>query len=293
MADFQRALVVVGIILFIAAGIGALFLLFSGFMQQGDKIAVVDLTGEISAGSSASPSIMREVFQDLKDDPSVVGVVLRIDSGGGGVIETKEIARSLTELAQEKPVVAYIGNIGASGAYYIAVHANKTMADEDSLVGSIGVISTYMVYKNLLEEKLGINTTVIKSGEFKDIGSPYRYMTDEEKQQLQGIVDTVHQEFLSLIIEKRGLTQQAIETIDTAGIFLGSTALQLGLVDSLGGVEDAIEEARTLAGSPDAEVMHIDESEYSGSDMYYSIGRGLGDSLASKIDLSKEPLQFS
>lgn len=297
MNEFQKVLIALGIVLFVTVGIATLIFLFTGFAFYGETVAVIDLTGEISDadpifGTSVSASVMSGIFEDAADDDSVVAVVLDIDSGGGGVVETKEIARSLSELAAEKPVVARIGDIGASGAYYVATHADLIVADEDSLVGSIGVISVYSIYKDLLEEKLGINTTVIKSGRFKDIGSPYRSITPEEEARLQEIVDAVHREFLDVVVANRALSGPQTERIETGDIFLGSEALDIGLVDHTGGLEDAIDIARALADSPDAGVMHVDESEYYGAqDLLYSVGRGLGDSLTARLDPSGSVLE--
>jgi protease-4 len=166
------------------------------------------------------------------------------------------------------------------------------MADPDSLVGSIGVISTYMIYQNLLEEKLGINMTVIKSGEYKDIGSPYRQMTPEEQQRMQEIVDSVYKEFIQVITSKRTINQDSLDEISTGAIFLGSKAVELGLLDSTGSFDDALEKARELSKSPDAEPYYVRSSDYLQSDLYYRLGKGVGDSLASKLEISKGELSF-
>ncbi len=292
MNEVLKIFVILGVVLFILAGVATLMFLFSGIFLSGDTIAVIDMSGDIAENGQINAALMNEMFKDAADDPSVVAVILRINSGGGAVVETKEIARSLSALSSEKPVVAYISEVGASGAYYVAAHADFIVADEDSLVGSIGVISTYTSYQNLLEDKLGINTTVLKSGKFKDIGSPYRDMTEEEKQNLQAIVDTVHSEFMDVIVSNRGLTRQAISEVNTSNIFLGSKALQLGLVDYNGGFDTALAIAQQASDSPDAEPKYLSSSDYQDADLYYSIGRGVGDSLASKIDLSKGQLEF-
>ena len=287
MNEPQKILVVIGIALFLLVGIAMLLFLFTGFFfEYGERIAVIELSGDIS-----STGAMREMFEEAAEDPSIVGVVLDINSGGGGVIETKEVDSSVAKLAGLKPVVAYIGDVGASGAYYVATSADYIMADEDSLIGSIGVISTYTVYKDLLEEKLGINTTVIKSGEFKDLGSPYRAMTDLEKQRLQEIVDTVHDRFIATIASRRGLSDSALRRSETADIFLGDEALELGLVDYLGGFDDAVDLVRQLSHYEYAEPYFMESEDHQGADIYYDIGRGVGDSLASRIDLSSAPLE--
>ncbi len=289
--DLQKILVILGIFFFILIGISLMAFLFFPLLPSSEKyIGVVDLDGEISFSSTASlnPYSIRNMLEDLKNDSNAVGVILNINSGGGGVVESKEIARSVLSLSEKKPVVAYISGVGASGAYYIAAHANYIIADEDSIVGNLGVVSVYTVYKNLLEDKLGINVTVIKSSEYKDIGSPYRSMKEEETQRLQEIVNTINDEIVSEIQKKRGLSRAAIEEIKTGMIFLGSEALQLGLVDELGGMELAAEKIRTVTNTPDAKIKYIERSKYTEEDpykssLYYSLGLGIGDSLYKHI----------
>ncbi len=301
MNTSQKLLVIIGIALFLLIGIAMLLFLFTGFafeVSSGDRIAVIDMYGEISGSepmldSSISAPEMRRRFEEAEDDPSVVGVVLRINSGGGEVIESKEIARIVEEFPEDRPVVAYLQDVAASGAYYVASAADYIIADEDSLVGSIGVISTYLVYEELLEDKLGINVTVLKSGKFKDIGSPYRQITGEEKERLQEIIDQIHERFLDIIAARRGLSQSDIERIETGGIFLGSEAVGIGLVDSLGGFNDAIGVVKTLTKcDPDAELCYLDEEEDPNTERFYSLGRGLGDSLASRLELSRFSLEY-
>jgi len=296
MNDLQKVFVMLGIILFLMAGVATLLFLFGGALSfGGPTIAVIDFSGEIADSDAAgyiSASMLRDMLKDAEEDSGVVAVILKINSGGGGVIESKEMARAVEKFAESKPIVAYIGDVGASGAYYVAAHTDYILSDEDSLLGSIGVISTYTNYQELLEEKLGINTTVIKSGEFKDIGSPYRQMTEEEKARMQEIVDTVYKEFIGVIASRRALTQEMVERVGNGDLFLGSEALTVGLVDATGSFDDAVEKARQLSDSPDAEPSYVDESSYYYTDIYYQMGRGFGDSLASRMQLSDGALKL-
>lgn len=295
--EIEKILAILGIIFFIVIGFSVLMLLvLSGFdiSISGNRIAVINLEGTISSsGDLFSDTItarfMNDLFEEVGDDPSIVGVILKIDSGGGAVVASKEIARGLEKLREKKPVVSWIGSIGASGAYYIISASDVIVADEDSIVGGIGVISTYSIYKDLLEEKLGINTTVIKSGKFKDMGSPYRAITEEEKERLQEIVDIVHEEFLQYIWANRGLTRAAISEIKEGGIYLGSEALELGLVDEVGGFDTALEIVRYLAGTPDAEPYYIEEEYYLADlmELSYGVGRGIGDSLSESLETNQ------
>jgi signal peptide peptidase SppA, 36K type len=228
-----------------------------------------------------------ELFEDAARQEDIVGVVLRVNSGGGSIVETKEVARRMGKLRGEKPVVAWIGEVGASGAYYVAAHTDYIMADEDAMVGSIGVISVLQNYQDLFEDKLGINTTVVKSGEYKDMGSPYRAMTEEEEERFQEIVDTVHEEFMQVISARRGLSAGQREEVGTSKLFLGSEALKLGLVDRTGGFFDAVDYVKTAAGYPGAEPYYMEPYGSGGLlGLSYGMGRGLGDSLRGEIDPS-------
>jgi len=285
----EKIVIVLGILLFMVLGLFVLFaLLGGGFDIDDEQIALIRLEGEIGASDDlfsfgVSSEDMKALFDEARQDDSIKAVVLAIDSPGGGVVETKEIARSLDKLAAEKSVVVWVGSVGASGAYYVASFADHIVADSDSLVGSIGVISIYSIYKDLFEEKLGINTTVIKSGEYKDIGSPFRAMTDEEREMLQEIVDEVNERFIQTLIVNRGLSEDQVAELREANLMLGTKALELGLVDELGGLDDAVAVARLYASAPDAELVTLEEgdlfSELFGMSYAYSVGRGIGDSI--------------
>lgn len=292
MNSLQKVLMIIAILLFLAIGLLVLLLLFGGAMVSSAAVAVIPLHGEISDDydTGINSKAVIEVLEAAADDSSVVAIVLDIDSAGGGVVASKEIARSIAKLSSEKPVVARVGDSCASGAYYIASFSDAIIADSDSIVGSIGVISTYQNYRELFEDKLGINTTVIKSGDFKDMGSPYRGMSEVEEQRLQEIVDAIHEEFLATVAANRNLVPGGLEMISTGNIFLGSEAVGLGLVDELGGLDYAVSHAAELSGNPDAKAHFVDSKSSSENDPYYSIGRGLGDAFMTKMSSSSEGL---
>jgi protease-4 len=298
--DLKAIFLILGILLFIVVGISVMMFLFFGGagFQYGDRIAVIEISGSISSGDpllsdNVNAQELGDLFEEAREDDSVMGVVLRINSGGGGVVETKEVVRALEKLSDEKTVISWIGDVGASGAYYIAAYTDYIIADEDAMVGSIGVISVFQNYKDLMEEKLGINTTVIKSGEFKDMGSAYRAMTEDEKERFQEIVDKVHKEFLDTVIEKRNLGFREVEEIEDGQIFLGSEALGLSLVDATGGFGDALDFIRVLENKPDAEPYYMGAGGY--DDLLgfsYGLGRGIGDSLGERFNLKEMPLKW-
>jgi len=140
-----------------------------------------------------------------------------------------------------------MGNVGASGGYYIAVASNKIMANPGTLTGSIGVVMKFSKVKELLR-KIGVESEVVKSGAFKDIGSPFRDMRPEERRLLEGVIQNVHQQFVQVVSKGRGLSREAVEKIADGRIFSGEQAKQLGLIDELGSFEDAVELIKKMTG---------------------------------------------
>ncbi len=291
MKTFQKALVIAGIAAFLIVGLAVMLFLFAGMsFSATEYVGVIDISGEIE-GSVAFDWESKSVYQlleEARDDPSVAAIVLRINSGGGGVIPSKELASAVSDVSLYKPVVTYVRCIAASGAYYVAAHSDYIVSDEDSMVGSVGVLSTFVSYEELLEDKLGVEVTTIKSGEFKDLGSPYRNLTEAEAERVQELVDKTHRRMLDDIVLLRGLSPSQRGTIDEAGIFLGDEALALGLVDSLGSMDSAVEIAGQMADSPKAEMYRMGPSD-SGQDIYYSLGLGIGDALAAKLEAEALP----
>lgn len=228
---------------------------FNEFPVVGNRIAIIPIKGEITMDECPSTIFGRvqcaqfdevdAMIKNAENDPSVKAILLDINSGGGEVVASREMMNSVRNC--KKPVVARIGEVGASGAYYVASAADRIVADRDSIVGSIGVIMTIRHYYGLLE-KIGINVTVIKAGKSKDIGSPYREMTKDEKTLLRDMINKVYYDFISDIAENRNLSISYVENISDGSLYIGSDALDLGLIDYLGGKEKAIETAAELGG---------------------------------------------
>ena len=234
------------IIIFIV-GIGLLFfLLIARTLVQstpiGDKVAVIDVTGTISR----TETIIDQIHQ-YRDDQAIKAIVLRINSPGGSVAPVQEIYSELKKL--EKPIVVSMGSTAASGGYYIAAIADEILANPGTLTGSIGVIMQFTKLKGLYE-KVGLEQQVVKSGKFKDTGSPVRDMTDEERELLQVTLDDVHNQFIDAIFEGRQahLTREEIVALADGRIFSGQQALEHKLVDQLGNLPDAIDRAGELGG---------------------------------------------
>jgi protease-4 len=237
---------------------------FNNFPLVGQKVAIIPVKGEITSGGCggniltggtecADVSTIEQELTDADKDDSIRAIVLDINSGGGGVIPSKELATAVKN--EKKPVVACIGEEGASGAYYIASAADRIVADRNSITGSIGVIMSFdQVYG--LYKKLGLNVTVIKSGNMKDIGSPYRPMTDGERADLQKMVDEIYSDFVSDVATNRNLSYEYVRSISDGSIYLGRDAKNLGLVDDLGNLDYAVTVASDLgniSGPPSVE----------------------------------------
>lgn len=211
----------------------------------GDRVAVVEIEGLIV---DALP-VVRELQEHL-EDPAVRAVVVRIDSPGGVVGPSQEIYDAIRRLrAKDKPVVASLGAVAASGGYYIASAADRIVANAGTLTGSIGVIMQLAELEGFFK-KVGVRYEVIKSGRYKDIGSFARAMTPEERRLLQGLLDDVYQQFVDAVAEGRGLDREAVLALADGRIFTGRQARGLQMVDALGGLQDAIELAAELGGIP-------------------------------------------
>lgn len=209
----------------------------------GGNVALVKIEGLLVS----SENIVDEL-NDYAEDSSIKAVVMRIDSPGGGVVPSQEIFNAVKHMKQEgKKVVVSMGSVAASGGYYIAAAADKVVANPGTLTGSIGVKMEFANVEKLLD-KIGIKGMVVKAGQYKDIGSPFRDMTEPEKKLLQDVIDDVHSQFIEAVSEGRGLPKEDVAAIADGRIFTGRQALSLKLVDQLGDLEDSIKLAGVLAG---------------------------------------------
>ncbi len=247
-----RRLTVVGLTVFVWLAVLAVFLIaVSAALRSqdgggfGPRVAVVELEGVILD--------VEDLLRDLKahrENALVRAVVIRINSPGGVVGPTQELHDALLRLRKAgKPVVASLGAVAASGGYYTAVAADQIFADPGTLTGSIGVIMQMANLDGLLK-KVGVDYVVIKSGQFKDIGNVSRPMTPEERRVLQTLLDDVHGQFIDAVAAGRKLDRAQVVQFSDGRIFSGAQAKGLGMVDELGGLEEAVERATSLAGLP-------------------------------------------
>jgi protease-4 len=200
------------------------------------EIALVRIQGMLMD----SQNIVRQL-SDYRHNPGVRGILLRIDSPGGAVAPAQEIYSEIMKLrADHKTVYASMGTVAASGGYYIACAADYVLANPGTLTGSIAAV---MVFSNIeeLANKIGVKPVIIKSGKYKDVGSPLRAMNPEERKLLQNVVDDVHQQFVQAVAKGRGLSVSEVNEIADGRIMTGQQALKLKLIDEIGGLEKTLE----------------------------------------------------
>ncbi len=257
-----------------------------------DEIVIIPINGIIATSSSGLPfessnanvdGILKELKR-AKEDSSIKAVILDINSPGGTVVASKELANAVKNL--NKPSVAVIREVGASGAYWIASSANEIIADELSITGSVGVISSYLQFDELMQ-KYGITYERLIAGKYKDLGTPYKNLTLEERNILQSKLDKIHEVFLNDVKKNRKITD--VNKISTGEFFLGLEAKDLGLIDKFGNRETAVEDAKKLANLKNPRIVEFQEKssildllgKISYSNFYY-LGKGIGSQLSIK-----------
>ncbi len=208
----------------------------------GEKVGVIKIEGVIYNAEQTLFALKR-----FREDEDVKSILLRIDSPGGGVGPSQEIYREVLKTRETKKVLVSMGSVAASGGYYIAAGADKIMANPGTITGSLGVIMQYTDFSILLE-KIGLAPVVIKSGEYKDIGSPVRPMEAHEKKLLEDFIAKIHDQFKRDIAKGRDMDMEKVTEVADGRIFTGEEAKELGLVDRLGNMEDAIEWAGREGG---------------------------------------------
>jgi protease IV len=234
-------LLLIGIVFFVVVYGLSLFSSGRSFNLRA-KVGVVLIEGVISDTGEVIGQI-----DEFSDDDSIRAVVLRIDSPGGGVAPSQEIYQSILELREKKKIIASMGSVAASGGYLIASAADRIVANPGSITGSISAVMHFANVEELMK-KVGVRSSVVKSGKFKDIGTPVREMTAEEKALIQGLVDDIYDQFVRTIAENRKIPLEKIIKIADGRIFSGRQAIDLGLVDTLGGLKEAVQLAGKLSG---------------------------------------------
>ncbi len=209
----------------------------------GDKVAVIELNGIITS----SRGIVRQ-FKRYEDDNSIKAIVFRIDSPGGGIAASQEIYEHVRRVRDNgKPIIVSMGSVAASGGYYVALGADSIMAIPGTTTGSIGVIAEFPDFTKLLD-KIGIKMNVVKSGRFKDTGSPYRDLTPQDRQYLQEWINSGYEQFVAAVAKERQMTTERVKELADGRVYSGQQAYELALIDTLGTYEDAIQLAARAGG---------------------------------------------
>ncbi len=271
------------------AGIFTFFLLVAltaGLIRTGtvvvsvsDKIGILEVEGPI-----ADSTLLIQQIKEFRDQDNIKAVVARIDSPGGGVAPSQEIYAELKLLAAEKPLIVSMGSVAASGGYYIAVAGERLFANPGSITGSIGVIMSFPNYRELMG-KVGVQTEVVKSGRFKDVGSATRPFTAADRTLLQVMIDDVHQQFVEAVSEGRHMPIDRLQPFIDGRIFTGRQAKEIGLIDELGTLNDAVKYAAKVAGiDEDSDLVYPEPEKISLIDRYLqgAASRYLGINLTEK-----------
>ena len=257
---------------------------------NGNTVAIIPLQGEIGYDSSNSsesvvtPEMIQNSISQAESDSSVSSIVIDVNSPGGSPVASEEIMNSIK--SSKKPVVVWISDVGASGAYLASSSADKIIASPSSMVGSIGVIMQITDLSKYYQEN-GINISSIKAGQYKDMGADYQPLTTTERNMLQGMVNQDYDHFVDIVSTNRNLTKNYTENIAQGKIYTGTQAKKLKLVDETGGKTVALDEAAKLGGikgsynvitiSPTSNLLNV-INDFS-SMIAYSVGMGIGKNL--------------
>ncbi|MBF0606690.1 MAG: signal peptide peptidase SppA [Candidatus Magnetobacterium sp. LHC-1] len=229
-------------IFIVIAVISLILSLLTNRVVLGDKIALIKVEGIILSSTDTVKEIKK-----YRDDPSIKAIVLSVDSPGGAVVPSAEIYDEVKKTVMKKKVVVSMGSLAASGGYYISSPASKIIANQATITGSIGVIMEMANLSGLMD-KIGVRSEVIKSGRYKDLASLYRGVGKEEREILQGVLDDIHGQFIEAVAEGRKMPFDRVRGIADGRIFTGKQALELGLIDKIGTLQDAIREAADMVG---------------------------------------------
>jgi len=211
-------------------------------LALGDKVGIVEIVGPITGS--------RKIIDQLiayREDGGVKAIVLRIDSPGGAVAPSQEVHQEVIRTRRSKKVVASLGGVAASGGYYIASAADAIVANPGTLTGSIGVVMQFSNLEGLMK-LIGLKTYTFKSGEHKDLGSPFREPTPADEEIVMGVIDSVYNQFLEAVAEGRNMDIEAVREIADGRILSGRQAMDHGLVDHMGNLQDAIDLAAQMGG---------------------------------------------
>lgn len=230
-----------------------------------NKVAVIYASGEINTGESEDDVMgsktISEALEEARKNENVKAVVLRVNSPGGSSLASDIIWREVELLKAVKPVVVSMGNLAASGGYYIACGANKILADENTITGSIGVFGLIPNFKGMLNDKLGITIDTVNTNTYADLASPFRPLKPVEVLYITDLIERIYSDFVNKVSAGRGMTFEQVDSIGQGRVWSGSDALKLGLVDEIGGLSRAIELAAELGEVESYNVLELPEEK--------------------------------
>ena len=274
----------VGLVLGIAMIIVLKVFTPSSNLSFSSKIGVIPIEGAILDSQAITEQLGR-----FRKDKGIKAIILRINSPGGAVGPTQEIYREVLRTVETKKVVASLGGVAASGGYYIAAAAKQIVANPGTITGSIGVIMEFVRFEELLN-KIGIKLEVLKSGEFKDIGSPHRELTARDKELISALIADIQKQFVEAVASGRNLSIEKTREIADGRIFSGAQAKELGLVDVLGNFQDAVELAKNMATiRGDVTLVYPKKSKLDLWDLFLG---SAADSIAKRIQGMKTRVEY-
>lgn len=227
------------------------------FWERGPAVAIVRLEGVISSsggdffsGQGANPEIINRRLEELAEDDEIRAIVLRINTPGGGVVASDELRSAVLKVRKAgKPVVTSMGEVAASGGYYVAAATDHIVANAQTTTGSIGVIAMVPIVSGLLD-RIGVDVEVVRSGPLKGAASGFAPLADNERALLQGLIDEAYEQFVGIVAEGRRMERGRVREIADGRVYSGNQALRLGLIDEIGDLPEAIERAAVLANLP-------------------------------------------
>jgi protease-4 len=285
------------IVLWIIIAILVIFFIFVVIKPTSNtNVAVIPVTGELLSGSGTDLSItfsddVIQTISDVSKNKKIQAIIFEIDSPGGSAVASKEIGDAIKSLKGKLMTVAVIRETGASGAYWVASSCDYIIASPMSVTGSIGVVASYLQYSGLLE-RYNVTYERLVAGKYKDIGSPYKNLTNEERAILQGLVNDIYDSFVNEISTNRNISVDKVKEIANGLIYSGSQAKEAGLIDALGNKADAIKYIEAKKGIKVETRMYVRRSGYfifsSQANLFaYWIGQGIGKSFNDKIATSQ------
>lgn len=226
-----------------------------------NKIAVIYASGEIKSGKGDAQTIgsegLSKSIRKARLDDKVKAIVLRVNSPGGSALASETILREMALAKDAKPVVVSMGDVAASGGYYIACQADKIVANPTTITGSIGVFGVLMNAQKMINNKLGVTIDTVKTNTYSDLGSVFRPLTNNERNIIQNSVENVYDTFISRVSKGRSISKEMVDDIGQGRVWTGRDALEIGLVDVLGGLEDAISIAEKMANLNDYRIVNL------------------------------------